>query len=160
MTNWVRVTRLPLLFAFLAGMLGAGCGEQRPTRHAQGEPPQVLRLPADSGAAARAPLASEPAPSQHMIDELQLEDLRLRGFRGSATTLAEDLIRHPELIPFPGVLGGTMGFYDSTQVHVLNDRWVYAYFEDGHIGGFGVFQYSVGDSGQIKWKCLNAFPDD
>lgn len=66
------------------------------------------------------------------------------------------LARHPGLIPFGGVLGGRMGFYDTTRIVVLNDEWVFADFEDGHIGGHGIFQFDVRPGGRIVWKRVTA----
>jgi hypothetical protein len=66
-----------------------------------------------------------------------------------------DLLEHPQLIPYRGSLGGTTDFIPS-RVFVLNDRWVYAEFEDGHIGGGGLFQYTVKD-GRLSWSVVRAF---
>ena len=57
------------------------------------------------------------------------------------------------LIPYEGVLGGTMGFWRDDFL-ILNDRWAYAYFEDGHIGGYLLLEYTVVDD-QVSWKVIN-----
>ena len=67
-----------------------------------------------------------------------------------------DLTEHPELIPFEGTLGGTMGFYDPENIYVLSDKWVYARFEDGHIQGGMLLEYSLGPDGEISWQVLEA----
>lgn len=69
--------------------------------------------------------------------------------------IVEDLItRGDEIIPVDGVLGGTMGFHARDEIHVLGDRWVFAPFEDGHIGGHMLLEYSVDRSGKIHWTVL------
>lgn len=67
----------------------------------------------------------------------------------------EALLRRPDLIPFEGTLGGTMGFYIEENITVLNDRWVYARFEDGHIAGSMLLEYESGGRG-IRWRVLAA----
>ncbi len=66
-----------------------------------------------------------------------------------------DLARHPELIPFAGVEGGTMRFYPS-ECRVIAAGWAYGYFEDGHIAGNGLFEYQAGPGGRLRWKRLAA----
>ena len=53
-----------------------------------------------------------------------------------------------------------MGFYDTTSIFVLNDRWVYAEFEDGHVGGSGIFEFHVEPGGKIQWKVVKAAMGD
>ena len=73
--------------------------------------------------------------------------------------LATDLMGHKELIPYKGVMGGTMGFYSKKDIHVLTSRWVLAAFEDGHIGGHMLLEYTVSPRGDIKWKVISAYVD-
>jgi len=72
-----------------------------------------------------------------------------------ARRILEDLARHPELIPFPGVEGGTMRFYPG-QSAVISGEWAYGYFEDGHIAGRGLFEFRMEPGGRIAWKRLAA----
>jgi len=73
--------------------------------------------------------------------------------------LVADLMQHKELIPFKGVLGGTMGFYSKKDIYVLTSRWVLASFEDGHIGGKILLEYWISPQGKIQWKVLSAYLD-
>jgi hypothetical protein len=73
-----------------------------------------------------------------------------------ARIIANDLVAHPELIPYDGVLGGTMGFYSRDSVRVLSDRWVLASFEDGHRMGRMLLRYDVTDNG-IVWKVIDSY---
>lgn len=52
-----------------------------------------------------------------------------------------------------GVLGGTMGFYDSDGIRVLGRKWVVADFEDGHKMGKALLTYEVEEKGKI-WGSL------
>ena len=52
-----------------------------------------------------------------------------------------------------------MDFYDSTAIHVLDDHWVYATFDDGHIGGGGIFEYKIEPRGKIRWKVVKWYMD-
>lgn len=70
-------------------------------------------------------------------------------------TVVTDLLKHPELIPYKGVLGGTMIFFKEG-IQVLSDKWVYASFEDGHIGGYMLLGYSS-KNGIITWKVIDSY---
>ncbi len=83
--------------------------------------------------------------------------LKKKGLPNPVEDLANDLMQHRELIPFKGVLGGTMGFYSEKDIHVLTSRWVLASFEDGHIGGRMLLEYNVSPEGEIQWKRLSAY---
>jgi|GEM_PF-4274897 len=73
-----------------------------------------------------------------------------------STRLVNDLLLNPQLIPFSGTLGGTMGFYSPENIYVLSDHWVFARFEDGHTGGSMLLEYRLDDAGEIHWKVLQA----
>lgn len=88
-------------------------------------------------------------------DSEDIRALQAHGLADPVADLRADLHRHPELIPFPGVLGGTMGFYDPSGIQLLNDHWVLAGFEDGHVAGEMLLEFRVRD-GRIAWRRLAA----
>jgi hypothetical protein len=94
------------------------------------------------------------APSP--IHPLYIKQLHKLGLDQPVEDLIEDLQRHPELIPYAGVLGGRMSFADRDRIRVLSGSWVYATFEDGHIAGEGIFEYEVGVGGDITWRVVTA----
>lgn len=81
--------------------------------------------------------------SRAEADERIVEDLLGRG-----TIIIE------ETIGAEAVLGGTMGFYSPDNIEVLNDRWVLAWFEDGHIGGEALLRYRFTEDGSIEWSLV------
>jgi hypothetical protein len=110
------------------------------------------------------PPASLPSPSavqppQHFISEFDRERLLRRGLTHPVSDLIADRQARPELIPHPGVLGGTMRFFSKQDIHVLNARWVYAYVEDGHVSGWALLHYDVGREGRIAWRLIESFID-
>jgi len=90
------------------------------------------------------------------FDDAILSNLKVKGFTGDLEDIVLDLQTHSELIPFEGVLGGTMGFYSDKHIHLLTDKWVLAYFEDGHIFGFMLLEYDIKD-GEIIWKVIDSY---
>jgi hypothetical protein len=92
------------------------------------------------------------------IQDDEIEELRHAGLADPVRDLEADLMKHPELIPYPGVEGGHMGFYSADDIRILGGHWVFARFEDGHIGGTILLEYKV-DSGRITWKKLAAARD-
>jgi len=109
---------------------------------------------ADSLRAAGRGHAREPARAV-LLPASDLAALGRLGLEDPVRQILGDLERHPELIPFPGVEGGTMRFYPS-QSAVLTREWAYGYFEDGHIAGRGLFEYRVGPGGRLSWKRIAA----
>jgi hypothetical protein len=87
----------------------------------------------------------------------ELEELQKKGLADPIRDLVADLQKHPELIPHEGVLGGTMAFGFPQKIHVLTDRYVLAYFEDGHIAGWMLLTYDVARGGRITWQRIDSY---
>ena len=94
------------------------------------------------------------APSP--IHPLDIGYLRKRGLENPIEDLVANLQQHAEIIPHPGVSGGRMGFYDADRIRVLSDSWVYAPFDDGHVGGEALLEYEVAPGGSITWRVLES----
>lgn len=99
------------------------------------------------------------AQRQTLLDEIDLIHLKEQGFDDPPRQLRESLIAHADLIPFPGVLGGTMRFEDESIV-LLNPPYAFATFDDGHIVGNLLAAYSVEPGGRIVWTRLWAEMDE
>ena len=89
----------------------------------------------------------------------KIDDLKEQGLTDPINDLKSDLIKHPELIPYKSVLGGTMGFYSKDNIWILTEKWVLALFEDGHVGGHILLEYTVSDKGEISWKVIGSYLD-
>lgn len=89
----------------------------------------------------------------HEVEETVLPYVAAQPFLDQHGLSADDLIlnfkaNQDEIIGHEGVLGGTMQFI---QVWVLNERWVFARFEDGHYGGYGIYEYAI-NGDDIQWS--------
>jgi hypothetical protein len=75
---------------------------------------------------------------------------------GYATPIAllDTLKDFSNAIPFEGVLGGTMQFWPS-ESRLLNETWVLGYFEDGHIAGYALLEYTF-EANTVKWRIIEA----
>jgi len=91
-------------------------------------------------------------------DQTSMLKLQAKGYTGQLKDIVADLKMHSELIPYEGILGGTMGFYHNEDIHVLTDRWVFAYFDDGHISGYMLLSYDI-NNGTISWKVIDSHLD-
>jgi len=131
----------------------AGCSEQRSGSSLSKAPDSTK-----TGGYAEDWLATsrrERALSPHPIPQLCLDRLRSLGLKDPIRDIIADLQRHPEVLPFQPPKGGSrFGFYDSTQIRVLTDDWVYAYTEDGHVVRPVLLRYRVQEGGQIEWKVI------
>lgn len=63
----------------------------------------------------------------------------------------ERMNEHPELLPEKGIHGGTMRFVD---IDLLNDRFIWAEFEDGHINGEALYSYKFTKEGKPEFQFL------
>jgi hypothetical protein len=88
-----------------------------------------------------------------LLSDHELVHLKRAGLRDPVNQLQDDLVAHPELIQIQGVMGGTMRFYAS-QIALLNTRWGFARFDDGHIEGTCLLEYHVAPDSTIQWKVL------
>ncbi|TVR51952.1 MAG: hypothetical protein EA426_19575 [Spirochaetaceae bacterium] len=95
-----------------------------------------------------------PSEKREMIESARRESVPV-----AENEVVAGLLANPEIIPFDPVLGGTMGFYDPGNITVLNDRWVYAVFEDGHVAGSMLIEY-VGTADGIVWSVIDAALDE
>lgn len=83
-------------------------------------------------------------------------ELTKLGFNGTVDDIKEDLIRHEDIIPYEGVLGGEMHFlYDKLKV--LSHEWVFAPFDDGHTGGYLLLKYHIKDGTIIQWQVMDSY---
>jgi hypothetical protein len=89
------------------------------------------------------------------VDPGTLRRFRLAGHADPALAIRDDLVRHPELIPYEGVLGGRMQFVRD-EIAILSGEWVYAPFEDGHVRGACLLAYDITRRGEITWRRLAA----
>ncbi|MBI9010691.1 MAG: hypothetical protein JEZ08_00560 [Clostridiales bacterium] len=96
-------------------------------------------------------IAHETIEKLTIVDYTTIHKLETQGIL-DYKTIEMDLANKPEMIGFDGVLGGTMFFWS---IHLLNDQWVYAEFEDGHIDGAGIYEFSIEDDGTIYWKSID-----
>lgn len=88
------------------------------------------------------------------LDGLSIDKLKEKGYEDYALIL-NDLRNHNELIPFDGVLGGSMT-WQPDRAFLLNYEWAYAMFEDGHISGAALLKYDIKDNKKIQWTVINA----
>lgn len=66
--------------------------------------------------------------------------------------IVEALERNSQLIPEKSVLGGTMRFVDS---EILNERFIWAAYEDGHVAGEAIFQYKLNEADSVDFKLIS-----
>ena len=68
--------------------------------------------------------------------------------------MRESVVAHPELIPYPGVQGVSMGYDGPEVIHLLPPHYVFARFDDGHVGGAMLLSFQVPERGPILWHRL------
>lgn len=71
--------------------------------------------------------------------------------------ISDALTGDPELIPEEGVLGGSMQFINT---EILNERFIWAEFEDGHINGEAIYQYRLSKEGKPQFRLISKIPNN
>jgi hypothetical protein len=104
-------------------------------------------------------LSVEPVKQRVLLAEFELARLRNLGLQDPVTDLKADLTSHPEIVPYEGVLGGRMAFYDKDAIVFLPGGYVYAPADDGHYEVHALLRYEVSQGGKIRWKLIEAQKD-
>ena len=86
--------------------------------------------------------------------EEEINKLKEKGILYPEKEIINNLLKNTQLIPYPGVLGGTMRIGN---VKLLGDRWVIAYFDDGHIDGQMILRYIITKDSTIKWIVMDHY---
>lgn len=147
------VAMLGLAIALVAAMSGMGGMKSREAALRRQVDSLTVALNQARGEAGA--LGEELRTAIDGLEEWELAELRHRGLANPVADLKADLRAHPELIPFRGELGGTMGIHSDGSVQILGPRWVLADFDDGHQSGSMLLEFSVAD-GRIRWRRLAA----
>ncbi len=91
------------------------------------------------------------------LPDYVLENLSKHGFK-TPLALLENLKTHDELLLVEGVLGGNMKWWPELSI-VLNEKYVFGYFEDGHILGYALLKYSFDSDDNLKWQLMHTYMD-
>jgi hypothetical protein len=93
------------------------------------------------------------------LDPLELDELERKGLSDPVVQIKADLAAHPELIPYTPTMGGTMRFTGPATVILLAGGFAHARFEDGHVSGECLLEFSVKPGAPIEWKRIAAHLD-
>lgn len=85
------------------------------------------------------------------LNSIMIENLKEKGITDSEEILL-DLLGKPDIVPFDGVLGGTMFI---SRAWLLTDHYVLAEFEDGHVLGYMILEYEIKDQ-HIIWNVMGS----
>ncbi|MEA3507864.1 MAG: hypothetical protein U9R40_02960 [Synergistota bacterium] len=83
------------------------------------------------------------------------ENVKFPGVDNPGEWLAENLMERTDIIPWKGIMGGTMRIYDSSQIWFIGPGWCLAWAEDGHIGGYMLLGYET-EGRTVRWKLLDS----
>ncbi|CAG9620390.1 hypothetical protein [Sutcliffiella rhizosphaerae] len=84
---------------------------------------------------------------------IELEKLN---YEGDIEDIKEKVLEQTELIPYEPVLGGVMAFRKD-RVKVLSHEWVFAPFDDGHIGGHLLLKYEIKNGEITDWEVVASY---
>lgn len=93
----------------------------------------------------------------YQYPDYYIDYLIKNGFSTPALLMAT-LTDKDSIIPIKGVLGGTMHWIPENSI-LLTDKFVFASFEDGHVAGFALLQYSFEGQGEVTWKVIETYMD-
>ena len=90
----------------------------------------------------------------YWFSDEDIDALKEKGLIDPLKDITNRLYDNPGLIPYPGVLGGTMHFGN---ISLLRDRWVIVDFDDGHIMGAMILKYEVRKDTSLKWTVIDKY---
>ncbi|MFJ7935062.1 hypothetical protein [Sporosarcina sp. NPDC096371] len=99
---------------------------------------------------------SESTKNEGQLDHLTASILQQLNYEGTEKDIIAELILHPELIPYDGILGGTMQL-SAEGAKVLSHEWIFAPFSDGHTLGHLLVEYKVNDGKLTDWKTIDTY---
>ena len=94
---------------------------------------------------------------QPKLSSQEIQELKEKGLKNPVNDIIVDLMKHNELIPYQGDLGGKMGFHSEKDIYVLSTKLVRASFDDGHTDGWMLLEYQVTGRNKISWKVLESY---
>jgi hypothetical protein len=83
-----------------------------------------------------------------------LNRIKRLGISDPVKFLRNDLMNNQDLIPNRETPKGTMYFWKD-HIYVLNHKWVIAYYEEGHFGGYLLASYEIDNNRKVKWNVLD-----
>ena len=76
------------------------------------------------------------------------------GINDPVEFVKNDLMENHDLIPNRETPKGPM-YFQKSHIYVLNDKWVIAYYEDGHFDGYLLASYEIDNNKEVTWKVLD-----
>jgi hypothetical protein len=95
------------------------------------------------------------AIKEHKLQEVDRQFLIGQGLHDPTNDLVKDLMKHNELIPCEGSVGGTPGFNSPNRIDVLSKDHVIAGYDDGHVEGTVELTFIV-SRGTISWTVVHS----
>jgi len=92
---------------------------------------------------------------EHQLQDADRQFLIEQGLHDPTNDLVKDLMKHNELIPCEGSIGGTPGFYNPKRIAVLSKDHVVADYDDGHDEGTVELTFIV-SHGTISWTVVHS----
>ncbi len=77
----------------------------------------------------------------------------------SPKTLVSSLQGQEALIPYEGVLGGTI-FFVLEEAQIIDPVYVYVPIEDGHMLGGVLLKYKIRSANQVEWQFVDGWWPD
>lgn len=152
----------PVIIAGILSFFACSCSENTNKVYKKIEQENTkLHFQLDSLASHLKSITNEQNPNQtsgngsDVLSSYDIDFFRRKLLANPVEAIKADLVRNRQIIPAEGSLGGSMQFYKE-RIHILNRKWVMAYFEDGHTAGEILLEYNVSDEGNITWKVLSS----
>ncbi|WP_313113592.1 hypothetical protein [Aequorivita sediminis] len=88
---------------------------------------------------------------QWYYPETDSRKLLEQGVEDPRNYIKNALRENKDLIPMDAVLGGTMHY---NNIQLLGDKWIIADFEDGHVYGKAILEYSLLEDDKLSFKII------
>jgi hypothetical protein len=104
--------------------------------------------------------AHSDANTSNQLSKLQSWDIKRfqkKGLKNPEDDIIESLLKQSHLIKFEPHAGVTWRF-DKNETILLSNRWVFTKFDEGHMLGSMLLEYTV-NNGLITWEVISQYLD-
>ncbi|HET9950331.1 MAG TPA: hypothetical protein VFS09_00920 [Candidatus Eisenbacteria bacterium] len=151
--NWSRFAVLIVLVALLGFSVWLIARHDGDTARREKAATEGARPPAGGTAGVPGAVEQVAGEKRDLLESVERDWLRRAGFTAPAESLRADLLRHPELIPTKGVVGGTMAFRPEA-IYLLPGGHVWAIADDGHIETALLLRYEMRRDTTVEWSVV------
>ena len=86
--------------------------------------------------------------------ESSINRLKRKGLSDPLNMIRDDLMQNQDIIPDRDMPKGKL-YFQRNYINIINEKWVAAYYENGHFGGELLLRMDIDKNKKIAWTVLD-----